>query len=36
MEEKEEEVGPLVISLPDLDEAAMEGKREKKGTESVP
>ena len=36
VEEEEEEVAPPVTSLPDLEEAGMEGGREKKGSESVP
>ena len=36
VEEEREEVPPPVTSLPDLEEAGMEGGREKKGSESVP
>lgn len=35
-EEREEEVVPPIISLPNLEEVAMEGRREKKGSESMP
>ena len=36
VEEEREEVPPPVTSLPDLEEAGMEGGREKTGSETVP